>query len=1493
MMRIHAAGRMTAMPSKRSDVVRDYAFGDRVLALRKQARLTQAEFAVALGASKRTVEGWEAGLAYPGVDRLTALITFSLDRGLFTPGQEKDEATALWDIVRQRASQRIPAFDARTFVALQREAIDVASAVPSLSPEFSPAPWHDWGDAPVLPVVRGREQELATLARWIREEHCYVVEILGAGGVGKSTLAAQLAHNLEDEFAAVYWRSLRNALAVDEWLAGAIAAFSAGHMVAPDGFEARLGLLLELLHAQRVLLVLDNLEGVLEPGAPQVRYLPGYEGYGTVLACLADRAHQGCLVLTSREQPLPTDGAVVRSLRLEGLQVAEGRALLGNRALTGDAETWQTLIARYSGNPLALRVVGETISKVFGGDIAAFLAQDTTVFGGIRHLLGAQVGRLSTLELAILTWLAVEREPVRFGDLVAGLGPGVPRGNTVDAVEALQRRSLLEWGPGGRLSPQPLVLEYASTRLIATIVEEILANEPALLTSIALLKATARDYVRRSQEQLIALPLLGRLQSSLGNGEAVERRLLTLLEIWRGQNVAEQGYGPGNVVNLLRLLRGNLRGLDLSKLAVRHAYVQGVEMQDTSLAGSHLSEVVLAESLDCRAAVALRADGVHLLAGTSTHQQLALDAGTYLHTLQVDRCYERLDITGLTGVTEAQRSALLALGAVERAPVRATQQSASSMLPLPGTAAPALPPGAAPAVILETVQPPTNLAPARASFVGRTAELVTLRQILDPASPSGMRLLTLSGVAGCGKTRLAMALADSLLATFKDGVWVVELGPLPPNPDSDPSAVTSAVLTALGLQEQSGHTLLDTLLAHLQTRRLLLVLDNCEQVVAACATLAARLLVTCPELWILATSQYALGVASETVQPVTPLTLPSLPEGTPEPQILHLLAQSEAVQLFVERGRAARPGFSLSASTAASVVAICRRLDGLPLAIELAAARLNVLPLEEILARLDDRFRLLRSGGRTSADRHLALQATMDWSYGLLEPSAQAVFRRLGVFAGGWDVAAAEAVCGGDGIEARAVLELLDALLDRSLVYVHQSKEVPRYGMLETVRHYSLQQLERAGETGAVRDRHLIWCALLAEQAAPALLGPEQTTWLARLEREHDNLRAALQWALERGQGTLGLRVAGGIWKFWLRRGHQREGRHWLAALLALPGDDDDVSTVARATALEGAAWLAEDKHDFAQASALFAQSSALRRAAGQEERTAGLLINAAMEARASGNYGPATALLQECAAQNRRLGRRGRAMHGGLEFSLSLLALVLREQGEHMHAYRLCEECLALSREVGDAEGIAIALLSLSDLARDQGETRRVNVLCEECLACFRDLGHRWGIGFSLNNLALAACLDGDLALAADYAEESAVIFRELQAWPSLAEVLITLSRIRETQGAIEVARPHLVEALELAAPAGPRIFMAAALEELGVQEVRQGHARSGLQLLAAAAALRQAMTTPIRPVDRLRIEQALAAAHTALGADVYAHAWATGQALPLAQIVTSIAAG
>ena len=378
-------------------------------------------------------------------------------------------------------------------------------------------------------MLQDRTQELATLARWVRDERCRVVEVLGAGGIGKTTLAARLAHDLAPEFPVVYWRSLRNAPPVEEWLAGAITVLSAGQAVPPEGLAARLGLLLELLRARRGLLVLDNLETVLEPGVPDVRYRAGYEGYGEVLQRLGESAHQGCLVVTSREQPLQEDYTAVRALRLEGLGVDEGRALLASRDLAGDAAAWQALVARYAGNPLALQVVGETVSAVFASDIAAFLAQDVAVFGAIRQLLDEQVARLSALEQAVLTWLAEQREPVGFAELVADLGPGVERGAVVEAVEALRRRSLLEPGERGTFTLQPVVLEYATTLLVE--------------------RAGAVDQLGAAQG---AGPGLPATQSGASGRTAAAGA-------WRARGRAQQGYGPGGVVNLRRL-RGDLRG---------------------------------------------------------------------------------------------------------------------------------------------------------------------------------------------------------------------------------------------------------------------------------------------------------------------------------------------------------------------------------------------------------------------------------------------------------------------------------------------------------------------------------------------------------------------------------------------------------------------------------------------------------------------------------------------------------------------------------------------------------------------------------------------------------------------------------------------------------------------------------------------------------------------------------------------------------------------
>jgi WD40 repeat protein/transcriptional regulator with XRE-family HTH domain len=604
---------------------------DQILLLRGRAGLTQRELAALLGLSRPALQKWEAGEGTPSPARLRDLIALYLERGVFTVGREEQEATALWEALRREAPHRTPPFDALWFAGLRPISPEVAAAPSQVPDGANIAPpeqseWQAWGEAPAVAGFEGRQAEGAALHRWLVEERCRLVAVLGLGGIGKTALATHTAHELAPHFAALCWRSLRNAPPPEEWLGAAIGALALLPPVLPPGLPARLAVLLAVLRERRCLLVLDNLEAVLEPGAVAARYRAGYEGYGEVLRQLGESEHRSALLLTGREAPpelAMLAGAPVRALHLGALDLAACRALLQDKELLGDDDTWQALVARYGGNPLALTLVGQTIATVFGGEIDAMLAyaEETVgaVFGGMRRLLEEQFGRLSALEQGLLYWLAVEREPVGVATLRTDLASSGSSGEVLEAVEALARRSLLERGAERATHTlQPVVLEYVSERLVAALAEEVVAGEPALLASHAVVQATNKDYVRRSQERLIAAPLLERLVARCGSAEGVERRLGELLQGWRGRPHMEQGYGPGNVVNLLRLRRGDLRRLELSRLFIRHAYLQEVEAQDASLAGAHLSEAVLGEAFAYPTAVALSADGAFLAVGTPT-----------------------------------------------------------------------------------------------------------------------------------------------------------------------------------------------------------------------------------------------------------------------------------------------------------------------------------------------------------------------------------------------------------------------------------------------------------------------------------------------------------------------------------------------------------------------------------------------------------------------------------------------------------------------------------------------------------------------------------------------------------------------------------------------------------------------------------------------------------------------------------------------------------
>ncbi len=611
------------------------SFAGLLLRHRGRTGLTQRDVAARMGTSERSVQDWEAGVYYPGAQNLKSLIAVLLEAGGLTVGCEMVDGKGLWTAVLREAPRMRTPFDeswlaellarraARPDPDLATEPIATMPAVPSAG---TGAVEHrqDWGEAPDVLGFVGRTEELATVRDWVLQQGCRLLAVRGGGGIGKTMLAARLAQDVAPTFQSVYWRSLRDAPPTSEWLGGAIGFLSDQRAVLPEGEAARLPALLQLLRGWRSLLVLDNFETLLEPGQREGRYRDGYAGYGRLLQAIGEASHQSCLVVTSREAPPDLavfGGGAVRTLELGGLGVPEGQALLADKQLSGTTKDWTALITRFGGNGLALKVVGESIREVFAGDIAAFLdgPGSITVFGGIRRLLAEQIERSSPLEKTMLRVLAVEREPVTLGELIVDLGPSVGRGAVLETVEALRRRSVVERAETANAAAftlQSVVLEYVTDRLAEEVSEEIACGRPAQLVSQPLIKAQAKEYVRLSQERLIGLPILQKLEADSGHGGG-DLLLLRLLDGWRDQPTGEQGYGPGNVVNLLRLRRGDLRGVDLTRLMIRHAYLAGVEAQDATLAGAHLSEMVLAEAFNFPICVALSNDGASLVAGTS------------------------------------------------------------------------------------------------------------------------------------------------------------------------------------------------------------------------------------------------------------------------------------------------------------------------------------------------------------------------------------------------------------------------------------------------------------------------------------------------------------------------------------------------------------------------------------------------------------------------------------------------------------------------------------------------------------------------------------------------------------------------------------------------------------------------------------------------------------------------------------------------------------
>ncbi len=730
---------------------------------------------------------------------------------------------------------------------------------------------------------------------------------------------------------------------------------------------------------------------------------------------------------------------------------------------------------------------------------------------------------------------------------------------------------------------------------------------------------------------------------------------------------------------------------------------------------------------------------------------------------------------------------------------------------------------------LKTLDIRRNNLPAQPTpLVGREREL---EEVLALLRRSYVRLLTFTGPGGTGKTRLGLQAAAELTDEFEDGVFFVALAAV-----ADPTLVAPAITRTLGLTESGSQTAEELLEDYLRDRQVLLVLDNFEQVLES-ASLLDALLSAAPGLKVLATSRTALRLYGEHEFPVPPL---SLPDTGSLPPVEHL-TRYEAVRLFVDRARAIRPDFSLTEENAPAVIEICSRLDGLPLAVELAAARIKLLSPQAMLSRLDNRLKLLTGGARNLPERQRTLRNAIAWSYEMLDEGEETLFARLAVFSGGSTLEGIEAVCDPRGDLAVDALEGVSSLLDKSLLRQEEGQGAePRFMMLETIREFALEKFEESDDSESIKGAHAEYFLALAEQAEPKLWGPEDAAWLDRLEREHDNMRAALSRALDFELAEPALRLAGALRWFWNMGGYYGEGRSWLEAALAKEGWD---SAWARAKVLEGVGWLANQQGDLDRAEATAEEGLKLSAEAGLGEVVAADFQNVlGYAATHRGEYERATKLLE-----------KGLALHRaakdtrGVAWSLGNLANVSSDRGNYERAKELYEEGLALSRDLGGAELLGAYLISLGDEYLLEGNLGRATELNEEAVELYRKRGRRGLLQIALDNLGWAALIRGDHQKAEALHEESLVLCREL------GDKLIGLESI---------------EGFACAAGAG-------------------GAAERAARLLGAAEALREAAGYQQATRARSLREPYLAAARSRIDETAWTTAWEEGRSMTFEKAV------
>jgi len=752
---------------------------------------------------------------------------------------------------------------------------------------------------------------------------------------------------------------------------------------------------------------------------------------------------------------------------------------------------------------------------------------------------------------------------------------------------------------------------------------------------------------------------------------------------------------------------------------------------------------------------------------------------------------------------------------------------------------------------------PNNLPLQLTSFIGREKEIIEVKQLGEKT-----RLLTLTGSGGCGKTRLALQVAADVLEQFADGVWLVELASL-----TDPGLVTQTVAQALGVKELVGQDILQTLISNLYSKRLLIVIDNCEHVLDACAQLSDSLLRTCLNVKILTSSREGLGIAGELTYRVPALSLP----GRMQTISVERLSRYEAVQLFIERALFHLPAFAVTHQNAPALASVCYRLDGIPLAIELAAAKVRSLTLEEINTRLANCFRLLTGGSRTALPRQQTLRALIDWSYNLLSPQEKVLLLRLSVFAGGWTLLAAEQVCAGERIEDGEIFDLLTGLVDKSLVIAETSGEATRYRLLETVRQYTRDRLVEEDRVITVRSRHRDYFLTLAEGNCSDTI----------LEEEHDNLRQALTFCEEEADGgKAGLRLGAALTHFWKGCGRLTEGREHLTAMLSHPGAQEPIKV--RADVLYRAGNFAYFHGDCSSAHPLYEESRAIYQKLGHPNDVAWCLRMLGMVVYTQGDYALAHSLLEQSLTLFREEKDRS-----GIADCLNSLALVAKNRGDYALARSLQEEGLTIQRDFRDKFGIADGLNNLGLLVYSQGDYVLARAMHEEALALRRELGNKRGIAASLSNLGIVAATQGDYAVARSMQEESITIYREVEDRLGMTYPLHYLGEVAKEQGDYAYARNLQAESLRIRWELGYRrgtIYCLEAFASLAFKEENQARA---VRLWGASAALREALGSLLLPDERENLERELAAVRKTLDESIYAARWEEGRAMTWEQAI------